>query len=149
MFTICEIATGQRRVGVGQQAGDRASLKTKASETGAFVITGFVEREAVAVAELRDRVLVPVGQVKFGLASRCCGSGSPRCATAPRPVPASSRCAPNCSPRSAMSGATVAAGFATACYCRSAEEVMAQGVITLCEMRACSGPEEASAPQSS
>ena len=34
------------------------------------MITGFVEREAVAVAELRDGVLVPLGQVKFGLASQ-------------------------------------------------------------------------------
>jgi bifunctional non-homologous end joining protein LigD len=42
-------------------------LKTKVSEEGAFVITGFVEREAVAVAELRDGVLVPAGLVKFGL----------------------------------------------------------------------------------
>ena len=45
-------------------------LKAKVSETGAFVITGFVEREAVAVAELRDGVLVPAGLVKFGLAGK-------------------------------------------------------------------------------
>jgi hypothetical protein len=34
-------------------------LKTKVSEEGAFVITGFVEREAVAVAAMQDGVLVP------------------------------------------------------------------------------------------
>jgi hypothetical protein len=34
------------------------------------VITGYVEREAVAVAELRDGVLVPAGLVKFGLAGK-------------------------------------------------------------------------------
>jgi ATP-dependent DNA ligase len=45
-------------------------LKTKVSEEGAFVITGFVEPEAVAVAQLRDGVLVPAGMVKFGLAGK-------------------------------------------------------------------------------
>jgi bifunctional non-homologous end joining protein LigD len=45
-------------------------LKAKVSETGAFVITGFVEHEAVAVAEMRDGVLVPAGLVKFGLAGK-------------------------------------------------------------------------------
>lgn len=45
-------------------------LKTKVSETAAFVITGYIEREAVAVAELRDDALVPVGLVKFGLAGK-------------------------------------------------------------------------------
>jgi ATP-dependent DNA ligase len=45
-------------------------LKTKVSEEGAFVITAFVEREAVAVTELTDGVLVPVGLVKFGLAGK-------------------------------------------------------------------------------
>ena len=45
-------------------------LKAKVSETGAFVITGFVEHEAVAVAELRDGKLSPVGLVKFGLAGK-------------------------------------------------------------------------------
>jgi bifunctional non-homologous end joining protein LigD len=46
-------------------------LKTKVSEEGAFVITGFVKsREAVAVAEMRDGVLVPAGMVKFGLGGK-------------------------------------------------------------------------------
>jgi hypothetical protein len=37
-----------------------------------FVITGFVPRETVAVVELRNSVLVPVGQVKmkFGLTGK-------------------------------------------------------------------------------
>jgi hypothetical protein len=34
------------------------------------VITGYIERDAVAVAELKDGVLVPVGLVKFGLAGK-------------------------------------------------------------------------------
>ena len=37
------------------------------------MITGFVEREAVAVAELQDGVLVLVGLVKFGLAGKDLG----------------------------------------------------------------------------
>ena len=45
-------------------------LKTKVSETGAFVITGFVGREAVAVAKLLDGVLVPAKLLKFGLAGK-------------------------------------------------------------------------------
>lgn len=45
-------------------------VKTKVSEVGAFVITGYIEREAVAVAELKDGLLVPVGLVKFGLAGK-------------------------------------------------------------------------------
>jgi hypothetical protein len=36
----------------------------------AFIITGYIEREAVAVAEWRDGELVPAGLVKFGLAGR-------------------------------------------------------------------------------
>jgi bifunctional non-homologous end joining protein LigD len=45
-------------------------LKTKVSEEGAFVITGYIEHEAVAVAELQDGVLVPAGLVKFGRAGK-------------------------------------------------------------------------------
>jgi ATP-dependent DNA ligase len=45
-------------------------LKTKVSEIGAFVITGFRDRESIAVAELRGGVLVPAGQVQFGLAGK-------------------------------------------------------------------------------
>lgn len=49
---------------------NRDWLKTKVSETAAFVITGYIEGEAVAVAEFKDGVLVPVGLVKFGLAGK-------------------------------------------------------------------------------
>jgi ATP-dependent DNA ligase len=45
-------------------------LKVKVNETAVFVITGYIEREAIAVAELRSGVLVPVGQVKFGLGGK-------------------------------------------------------------------------------
>lgn len=45
-------------------------LKTKVSESAAVVITGYIEREAVAVAELKDGALVPAGLVKFGLAGK-------------------------------------------------------------------------------
>ena len=34
------------------------------------MIIGYIEREAVAVAQLRDGVLVPAGLVKFGLAGK-------------------------------------------------------------------------------
>ena len=34
------------------------------------MITGYIEREAVAVSELKDGVLVPAGLVKFGLAGK-------------------------------------------------------------------------------
>jgi bifunctional non-homologous end joining protein LigD len=45
-------------------------FKAKVSETAAFVITGYIEHEAVAVAELKDGVLMPAGLVKFGLAGK-------------------------------------------------------------------------------
>jgi ATP-dependent DNA ligase len=60
-----------KRAGSAYRSGEsRHWLKTKVSETAAFVITGYIEREAVAVAELKDGVLVPVGLVKFGLAGK-------------------------------------------------------------------------------
>jgi bifunctional non-homologous end joining protein LigD len=62
---VSKRASSPYRSGAG-----RDWLKTKVSETGAFVITGFVPREAVAVAELQDGVLMPVGPVKFGLAGK-------------------------------------------------------------------------------
>jgi hypothetical protein len=62
-------------------------LKTKVSETGAFVITGFGPRE-VAVAEMLDGVLVPAGMVSSLSAARICGSGFTNCRAAPPPVPA-------------------------------------------------------------
>jgi bifunctional non-homologous end joining protein LigD len=59
---VSKRAGSPHRGGVG-----RDWLKTKVSETGAFVITGYIEREAVAVAELHGGELVPAGLVKFGL----------------------------------------------------------------------------------
>jgi bifunctional non-homologous end joining protein LigD len=60
-----------KRAGSPYRAGaSRDWLKAKVSETGAFVITGCIEGEAVAVAEWRDGELVPAGLVKFGLAGR-------------------------------------------------------------------------------
>jgi bifunctional non-homologous end joining protein LigD len=60
-----------KRAGSRYRGGaNRDWLKTKVSEEGAFVITGFIPREAVAVAEMQGGVLVPVGQVKFGLANK-------------------------------------------------------------------------------
>jgi len=50
--------------------GGRDWLKTKVTEEGAFVIAGYIERDAIAVAEMKNGVLVPVGQVKFGLAGK-------------------------------------------------------------------------------
>lgn len=49
---------------------NRDWLKAKVSETGAFVITGFTPHEAVAVTELKDGVLLPAGQVQFGLCGK-------------------------------------------------------------------------------
>jgi len=53
----------------------REWLKTKCSETGIFAITGFSELgdgklDAVYVAEARDGVLCPAGQVRFGFAGK-------------------------------------------------------------------------------
>jgi ATP-dependent DNA ligase len=60
-----------KRAGSPYRGGtSRDWLKTKVSEPGAFVITGFRDRESIAVAELRVGVLVPAGQVQFGLAGK-------------------------------------------------------------------------------
>jgi bifunctional non-homologous end joining protein LigD len=68
---ICAEGIVSKRAGSRYGGGpNRDWLKTKVSETGAFVITGFAPREAVAVAELKDGVLVPAGLVKFGLAGK-------------------------------------------------------------------------------
>ena len=50
-------------------------LKTKCSEIGKFVITGFRdltpgEIEAITVAEVIDDKLLPVGEVQFGVVRR-------------------------------------------------------------------------------
>ena len=60
-----------KRAGSRYGAGtSRDWLKTKVSETGAFVITGYVDREMIAVAELKDDMLRLAGTVKFGLANK-------------------------------------------------------------------------------
>jgi bifunctional non-homologous end joining protein LigD len=60
-----------KRAGSAYRGGpSRDWLKAKVSDTAAFVITGYIEREAVAVAEWRDGKLVPAGLVKFGLAGK-------------------------------------------------------------------------------
>jgi bifunctional non-homologous end joining protein LigD len=60
-----------KRAGSPYRSGrSRDWLKVKVSETADFVITGYIEREAVAVAEWRDGQLVPAGLVKFGLAGK-------------------------------------------------------------------------------
>ena len=60
-----------KRAGSPYRGGpSRDWLKVKIGETAAFVITGYIEREAVAVAERRDGELVPAGTVKFGLAGK-------------------------------------------------------------------------------
>jgi hypothetical protein len=61
------------------------------SETGAFVITGYIEREAVAVAELRDGELVPAGLVKFGLAGKDLWSRLDRLQAGPATSPSQPR----------------------------------------------------------
>jgi hypothetical protein len=38
--------------------------------SAAFVVTGYIEGEAVAVAEPRDGILAPAGRVRFGLGRR-------------------------------------------------------------------------------
>jgi bifunctional non-homologous end joining protein LigD len=60
-----------KRAGSAYSGGpSRDWLKVKVSETAAFVIIGYIKREAVAVAELRNGVLVPAGLVKFGLGGK-------------------------------------------------------------------------------
>jgi bifunctional non-homologous end joining protein LigD len=56
-------------------SGRRDWVKTKVSETGRFVVTGFSELgpgliDAVYIAELRGNRLVPAGAVRFGLAGK-------------------------------------------------------------------------------
>src|SRR5881227_96920 len=65
-----------KRRGSLYHGGDsREWLKTKCSETGVFAISGFSELgesrlDAVYVAEARDGVLYPAGQVRFGFAGK-------------------------------------------------------------------------------
>ena len=60
-----------KRAGSPYRAGaSRDWLKTKIKETGVFVITGYIEREAVMVAQLKDDKLVLAGTVKFGLGDK-------------------------------------------------------------------------------
>jgi len=65
-----------KRMGQPYRGGEsRDWLKTKCSEIGRFVVTGFQELgegrlEAIHVAEERDDGLHPVGQVRFGFAGK-------------------------------------------------------------------------------
>ena len=65
-----------KRAGSAYRSGEsRDWLKTKVSETAAFVITGFSglgpgRLEALAVAELQAGVLAPAGMVIFGFAGK-------------------------------------------------------------------------------
>ena len=65
-----------KRRGSAYRGGEgRDWLKTKCSETGVFAITGFSELgegrlDAIYVAEARDGILYPVGQVRFGFAGK-------------------------------------------------------------------------------
>ena len=65
----------KRRGSVYRGGQSREWLKTKCSETGVFAITGFSELsegrlDAVYLAEARDGVLYPAGQVRFGFAGK-------------------------------------------------------------------------------
>jgi ATP-dependent DNA ligase len=65
----------KRRAGLYRSGPRREWLKTKCSEVGKFVITGFRdatpgEIEAVTVAEVIGDKLVPVGEVQFGVGRR-------------------------------------------------------------------------------
>ena len=65
----------KRRGSLYRGGESREWLKTKCSETGVFAITGFSELgegrlDAVYVAEARDGVLYPAGQVRFGFAGK-------------------------------------------------------------------------------
>src|SRR4051812_22128786 len=62
--------------------------KTKCHQRSVFAITGFSELregrlEAIYVAEERDGVLYPAGQVRFGLAGKGCGTWSTSCTPTP------------------------------------------------------------------
>jgi bifunctional non-homologous end joining protein LigD len=62
----------KRRAGLYRSGSSREWLKTKCSEVGKFVITGFRdltpgEIEAVTVAEIIDDKLLPAGEVQFGV----------------------------------------------------------------------------------
>jgi bifunctional non-homologous end joining protein LigD len=62
----------KRRAGLYRAGPSREWLKTKCSEVGKFVITGFRdvtpgEIEAIIVAEIIDDKLMPVGEVQFGV----------------------------------------------------------------------------------
>lgn len=60
-----------KRAGSMYRGGEsRDWLKMKCHQIGTFAITGYIERQAIYVAEERDGALVPAGTVKFGLAGR-------------------------------------------------------------------------------
>jgi bifunctional non-homologous end joining protein LigD len=65
----------KRRGSLYRGGESREWLKTKCSETGVFAVTGFSELgggrlDAVYVAEARDGILYPAGQVRFGFAGK-------------------------------------------------------------------------------
>jgi ATP-dependent DNA ligase len=65
----------KRRTSLYRSGPSREWLKTKCSEVGKFVITGFRdvtpgEIEAVTVAEVVDDKLTPAGEVQFGVGRR-------------------------------------------------------------------------------
>jgi bifunctional non-homologous end joining protein LigD len=70
-----EGVVAKRRAGLYRSGPSREWLKTKCSEVGKFVITGFRditpgEIEAVTVAEMVDDKLLPAGEVQFGVGRR-------------------------------------------------------------------------------
>jgi bifunctional non-homologous end joining protein LigD len=71
-FARAEGVVGKRRAGLYRSGPSRAWLKTKCSEVGRFVITGFRdlapgEIAAVTVAEVIEDKLLPTGEVRFGV----------------------------------------------------------------------------------
>jgi bifunctional non-homologous end joining protein LigD len=65
----------KRRTGLYRAGPSREWLKTKRSEVGKFIITGFRDLtpgtiEAVTVAEVVDDKLLPAGEVQFGVGRR-------------------------------------------------------------------------------
>jgi bifunctional non-homologous end joining protein LigD len=111
-----------KRAGSPYRSGtNRDWLKIKVSEQGAFVITGFMPREAIAVAERRDGGLVPAGRVQFGLAGKDLWQRLDRLRSGPATRSGLVRCGQNWAPKYGISGVTERGGLGTACCCRSAE----------------------------
>jgi hypothetical protein len=99
----------------------RDCLKTKVSEEGAFVITGFAPREPVAVAEPKDGMLVPAGLVKFGLARKDLSQRLERLRAGPENRSGLVPVRPQLIAGVRYFGRYRTGASATACCCRSAE----------------------------